>query len=138
MIKDNSRACQKLVNAQVSVNRAVWAMNEQPNPDSDAKKHDGDISDKYIVTEVKAAITDLTIFLETISMRIREGYVPLTKENQKKGSDILDRRGRKAFIDTTNWDNRGCWVYFKNYKNGANSGLIKYEDFHNWMIRVER
>lgn len=66
MIVDNPRACQNLVNAQVSVNRAVWSMNKQGDPLSDVTKHGADISDKYIVTEVNAAIRYLTIFLETI------------------------------------------------------------------------
>ena len=66
MITDNTRACQKLVGAQVSVNRAVWAMNEQGDPDSDAKEHGCDISDQYIIKEVEAAINDLTDVLTRI------------------------------------------------------------------------
>jgi len=58
--RDNTRACQSLVNAQMSVNRAMRAMNKQSDPDWDAIKHGANISDQYIVREIENAICDLS------------------------------------------------------------------------------
>ena len=58
--RDNTRACQSLVNAQMSVNRAMRAMNKQSDPDSDAIKHGANISDQYIAREIENAICDLS------------------------------------------------------------------------------
>ena len=76
MIKNNLRACQDLANAQISVNRAVWAMNEQLNRSSDAKKHGADITDEYIVRQINQAIEDLTLAVKgtTAQQSLADGY----------------------------------------------------------------
>jgi len=70
--RDNTRACQKLVNAQMSVNRAVWAMNKQSDPDSDAIKHGANISDQYIAREIENAICDLSESLKNQEEKMTE------------------------------------------------------------------
>jgi len=69
MISNNVRACQCLVLGQVSVNRAVWAMNEQGDHESDATQHGADISDEYIMREIKAAIKDLSEALNQMEVK---------------------------------------------------------------------
>lgn len=70
MINDNNRACQCLVNSQVSINRAVWAMNEQADRESEATKLGADISDGYIVRQIKEAIKDLSESLNQMGIKI--------------------------------------------------------------------
>lgn len=66
-------------------------------------------------------------------------FVPLTKENQKYHALIKNKHGKKAVIDTTNWMNRGCWVYYTNIRKGrekiTGSGLLEYDNFKKWLIQ---
>jgi hypothetical protein len=57
---------QDLVNAQVSVNRAVWAMNEQFHLN---RKSESNIDDQYILIEVKKAIQDLISVTEILEKK---------------------------------------------------------------------
>lgn len=68
-IKDNTRACQDLVNAQVSVNRAVWAMNVQANGEAEKYRtqHGCDVSDSYIARQIRTAIGELTRAMKNIA-----------------------------------------------------------------------
>ena len=64
-------------------------------------------------------------------------FTQLTKENQRPKTNIKNKHGKKAVLLDPNWAQRGCWVYYKHKgKDGMNSGLIKYADFHNWKIEI--
>ena len=65
---------------------------------------------------------------------MKEGFVPLTKKNQSYRANLVNKHGREAWIDTMNWADRGCWIYFKNVRHHNNSMLLEYKDFKDWFI----
>jgi len=73
-------ADQYIVNAQVSVNRSVWACNlKYKNPGVDNPFPTDKEREEYILREVKSAIQDLTQYVNLVTRNtLQNAFKPMT------------------------------------------------------------